>query len=206
MSEVTNEHVLIHDFITADERQQLIAFGEEMYPYLTPRKHLSTEESTGQRRADFVHLGDKECSCPECQKGEKPPVEVPIDVIKDIQDRVVEALGLQEFVESPYRPRLVMHDVGADTKRHRDPHGGVRAKHHRQRFGEDGFTCDYHYKVNLLVQPADAGGVFFVEDVPLDMKSGSLAGFWGTRPHNVSIVEAGQRILLTMGWCKNKAA
>jgi hypothetical protein len=179
---------VVHDFVTEEEAQTLIDWANSVKDQVKIKSRLKSDDAPGERRAEFI--------------GNLP--DAPMALIKEIMARAATKFGIEWFSESPYRPRIVFHSVGADTREHVDPHGGVNARHHMARFGEDeSWRCDQHYKGNLVLVSPDSGGEFMLIDKPQGLKARSIIGFWGGIPHSVSRVEAGERILLTFGWCKN---
>jgi hypothetical protein len=186
--QLNEETQVIADFITVDEQTALVAWAHSIKAQLPVKNRLKSEGATGERRAEFL---DKLPDGPA--------------VVNELMDRARLALNLDaDMIESPYKPRIVIHDAGADTRRHVDPHGGINAKHHMEKYGEDNeWRCDRHFKVNMLVQAPLSGGEFLLAEEPRIVPERAVIGFWGHIPHAVAKIEAGERILLTFGFCKN---
>lgn len=186
--QLNEETQVISDFITVDEQTALVAWAHSIKDQLPVKNRLKSDDAPGERRAEYV---------------EKLPAGP--SVLGELMDRARIALNLDaDMIESPYKPRLVIHDMGADTRRHVDPHGGINAKHHMEKYGEDDeWRCDRHFKVNMVVQAPLSGGTFILAEEMKDVPERGVIGFWGHIPHAVAKIEAGERILLTFGFCKN---
>lgn len=105
------------------------------------------------------------------------------DIICELEDRFEETLKLTGAKRLNYK--IVIHELGADTKEHTDEY----VKEH-----------PVFARAAILVQAATKGGVFEVNKDAVDFPELSMMNFCGDSPHGVTVVTSGERILLRAHW------
>ncbi len=105
------------------------------------------------------------------------------DIIPDLEYRMEQALGLSDAERLKYK--IVIHEQGADTANHVDEYSNEYPN---------------FFRAALLIQDATQGGIFRVNNVPVNFPELSLLSFGGSTSHGVTAVAQGERILLRANW------
>ncbi len=108
------------------------------------------------------------------------------DLVVELEDRMEAALGLTDANRLKYK--VVVHEQGADTANHVDEYSNQYPN---------------FFRAALLVQDATQGGIFRVNNVPVNFPELSLLSFTGNTSHGVTAVAQGERILLRANWYRD---
>ena len=104
-------------------------------------------------------------------------------IIDELRDRFETTLGLTDA--SRLRYKIVIHEMGADTANHVDAYSNEHPN---------------FFRAALLVQAATQGGIFRVNNAPINFPELSLLSFVGDSSHGVTTIAQGERILLRANW------
>ena len=106
-------------------------------------------------------------------------------IIRTLGVRMETILGFTDVRRLRYK--LVIHEVGSDTADH-----------------VDAYSAKYplFFRAALLIQAATQGGIFRVNQTPINFPESSLLSFVGDSTHDVTEVIQGERILLRANWWK----
>ena len=106
-------------------------------------------------------------------------------IIGEIQTRLEATLGITNTDDERLKYKLVIHETGADTENH-----------------VDAYSAQYpnFKRAAILVQEATQGGIFRVNNVPINFPLLSMLSFVGDSSHGVTNVAQGERILLRANW------
>lgn len=104
-------------------------------------------------------------------------------IIGVLGHRMETTLGLEDANRLKYK--LVVHEVGANTEDH-----------------VDAYSNEYpnFFRAAILIQAATVGGIFTVNQEPINFPELSLLSFIGSSVHGVTEVTQGERILLRANW------
>ena len=107
-------------------------------------------------------------------------------IITELGVRMEVALGLTDANRLKYK--LVIHEVGSDTVDH-----------------VDAYSAQYplFFRAALLIQASTQGGIFRVNQTPINFPESSLLSFVGDSTHDVTEVIQGERILLRANWYRD---
>lgn len=104
-------------------------------------------------------------------------------ILGELGHRMEETLGLADAERLRYK--IVIHEKGADTANHVDQYSGRHPN---------------FFRGAILIQDATQGGIFRVNNVPVNFPELSLLSFVGASSHGVTTVAQGERILLRANW------
>ncbi len=108
------------------------------------------------------------------------------DLINELEHRMETTLGLSDANRLKYK--VVIHEQGADTASHVDDYSGQYPN---------------FFRAAVLIQDAAQGGIFRVNNVPVNFPELSLLSFVGASSHGVTTVAQGERILLRANWFRD---
>lgn len=111
----------------------------------------------------------------------------PVPNIIDVLGNRME-VALKMTTAHRLRYKLVIHEVGADTADHIDAYN---------------FTYPLFFRAALLIQASIRGGIFRVNQTPINFPERSLLSFIGNSMHEVTEVIQGERILLRANWYRD---
>lgn len=110
------------------------------------------------------------------------------DLLKELDNRMAAALNLTEADGAlRLKYKVVIHEQFSNTENHVDAYSNQYPN---------------FFRAALLVQEATQGGIFRVDNIPINFPELSLLSFVGASSHEVTTVAQGKRILLRANWYK----